>query len=387
VLLAKGVSGSAQPRTSAPQACAGNKPSSLVPTFTQPLAQSTTQVAVGQPVQVQVVDDCNNPVTSVNGGGVQVTFGNGDPALTLTDIGGGMWEGTWVPVTTAPLSGLQVVASGGGATPLVGGSSITTAVNSASANGAAQMTGVVNAASGSTATPQIVVPGGYVAIYGNQLASGGSLLAGTTPLPVSLSNTQLLLGGKPLPLSYASAGQVNALIPQALNANASYTLVVQRDATQSVPVTLTVVEVQPGIFTVNQVGTGQGIVQIAGTALLAAPTGPGSRPVKSGSEYLQIYGTGLGPVVGTKGEAPPADGAVAALPTLYQTKATVTATLGGMPVPVTFSGLTPTLVALYQVNVQVPAGAPTGSAVPLVITATSPDGVSAVSNTVTVAVQ
>jgi len=152
-------------------------------------------------------------------------------------------------------------------------------------------------------------------------------------------------------------------------------------------VTLTVVEVQPGIFTVNQVGTGQGIVQIAGTALLAAPTGPGSRPVKSGSEYLQIYGTGLGPVVGTKGEAPPADGAVAALPTLYQTKATVTATLGGMPVPVTFSGLTPTLVALYQVNVQVPAGAPTGSAVPLVITATSPDGVSAVSNTVTVAVQ
>ncbi len=66
----------------------------------------------------------------------------------------------------------------------------------------------------------------------------------------------------------------------------------------------------------------------------------------------------------------------------------VTATLGGVSVPVAFSGLTPTLVSLYQVNVQVTADAPTGPAVPLVITVTDPTTQATyTSNTVTVAIQ
>jgi uncharacterized protein (TIGR03437 family) len=55
---------------------------------------------------------------------------------------------------------------------------------------------------------------------------------------------------------------------------------------------------------------------------------------------------------------------------------------------VLFSGLTPLLVGLYQVNVQVPATAPAGDAVPLVLTVTDPvTGQSVQSNTVTLAVQ
>jgi uncharacterized protein (TIGR03437 family) len=148
-----------------------------------------------------------------------------------------------------------------------------------------------------------------------------------------------------------------------------------------------VAALQPGIYTVDNSGGGQGSVQIANTGLLAAPAGDNARPVQSGTEYLQIYCTGLGPVIGTNGEPAPRDGFAAALPTIYQTTATVTATIGGMNAPVVFSGLTPTLVALYQVNVQVPAGTPTGDAVPLVLTVTNPDGTTAQSNTVTVAVQ
>ena len=61
---------------------------------------------------------------------------------------------------------------------------------------------------------------------------------------------------------------------------------------------------------------------------------------------------------------------------------------GGVDAPVVFAGLTPTLVALYQVNVQVPANAPTGDAVPLVLTVTDPaTGTAVASNTVTVAVR
>jgi uncharacterized protein (TIGR03437 family) len=153
-------------------------------------------------------------------------------------------------------------------------------------------------------------------------------------------------------------------------------------------VPVTVQQLQPGLYSEDNSGSGQGAVQIAGTDLLAAPDGNGSRPVVSGVEYLTIYGTGFGPVVGSNGEPPPGDGQVAALPTIYQTSNVVTATIGGVAAPVLFSGLTPTLVALYQVNVQVPAGTPTGGAIPVQITVTNPqDGTIATSNTVTVAVQ
>jgi uncharacterized protein (TIGR03437 family) len=284
---------------------------------------------------------------------------------------------------------LQVVAksAGSGLGDLIGGTTLTVTVQPSSASGAAQPQGAVNAASGQTATPEVVVPGGYVAIYGIFLASDGSPSATTVPLPMNLNDTQLLLGDQPLRLSYASPGQVNGLIPQGLNANASFQLAVLRGSTRSVPVPVTVAALQPGIYTTDNSGSGQGSVQIANTALLAAPEDDGARPVQSGTEYLTIYCTGLGPVVGTKGETAPADGFPAALPTIYQTIGTVTATIGGVNAPVVFSGLTPTLVALYQVNVQVPAGAPTGDAVPLVLTVTNRDGTAAQSNTVTVAVQ
>jgi len=57
-------------------------------------------------------------------------------------------------------------------------------------------------------------------------------------------------------------------------------------------------------------------------------------------------------------------------------------TIGGVTVPAAFSGLSPGLVALYQVNVQVPAGSQTGSAVPITIQMGD-----VASNTVYIAVQ
>jgi uncharacterized protein (TIGR03437 family) len=287
---------------------------------------------------------------------------------------------------------LTAVAVAGGT---IGGGGIAAAtlnvtVQPATANDAAQPSGVVNAASAAQSTPQIVVPGGYVAIYGTGLTPPNTTPGATTiPLPTVLNTTTLLLGNTPLPLSYASPGQVNALIPtQNLNPTGTYTLTILRGSTQSVSVPVTVQELQPGIFTLNDSGSGQGAIQIAGTTLLAASAGNGSRPAQPGSDYLTIYGTGFGPVVGTHGEPPPADGQAAQLPTIYKTVSTVTATIGGVNAPVTFSGLTPTLVALDQVNVQVPAGVPAGNAVPVVLTVTNPnDGTVAVSNTVTIAVQ
>ena len=43
-------------------------------------------------------------------------------------------------------------------------------------------------------------------------------------------------------------------------------------------------------------------------------------------------------------------------------------TVGGVPAAVTFSGLAPGYAGLYQINVQVPDGAPAGPDVPIVLT-------------------
>jgi uncharacterized protein (TIGR03437 family) len=73
---------------------------------------------------------------------------------------------------------------------------------------------------------------------------------------------------------------------------------------------------------------------------------------------------------------------------VFQTTANVTATISGVKAPVLFSGLTATLAALYQVNVQVPAGVTAGSAVPVVITAVDArTGVAAQSNPVMIVLQ
>jgi uncharacterized protein (TIGR03437 family) len=376
----------ARPLTSG--ACAGGQAGYLVAAFAEPLGQAALQPAVAQPVRILMADDCGKPVSS--GGGAQVMFANAsgasDAPIVLQDAGGGVWEGTWTPVNPGAQVTLTAMATEGALQPAT--AAVTVSVASLSAGAAAQPTGVVNAAGGAQATPGLVTPGSFVAIYGTGLAAGTPLTASATPFPATLNGTQVLLGGEALPLYYAGAGQINGLIPQALNPDTSYELVVERGTTQSVPVALTVAPYQPGIFTADTSGSGQGAVEIAGTALLAAPAGSGSRPVQSGSEYLAVYCTGLGPVTGPNGEAPPADGAGAPLSLVYRTVATLTATIGGMQAPVVFAGLTPGAVELYQVNVQVPAGVPTGGAVPLVLTLTDPvTGTAFVSNTVTVAVQ
>ncbi len=250
------------------------------------------------------------------------------------------------------------------------------------------VTGVVNGAAGGSAASQVVTPGSYIAIYGSGFMTGSPVINSNIPLPTTLGGIQLTLGGVAMPLAYVSSGQVNAIVPQTLAPGSSYALRIIRNGATALLGTLSVVALQPGIFTYNASGSGQGIVGIANTALLAGPAGNGFAPAKRGTDYLLIYCTGLGPVTSASGQPAPADGAAASSTVLYKTTGTVTATIGGVTVPALFAGLTPTLVALYQVNVPVPANAPAGNAVPVTITITPPTGgPPVVSNTVTVALQ
>jgi uncharacterized protein (TIGR03437 family) len=368
-----------------PAACSGGNASFLIPIFHSPATQSTVQVSAATTIQAEVVDDCGHAVTAAAGGAVQVTFSNGDPGIDLNDIGSGIWEGTWTPQNASASASLQMTATEGsltsGSSPL--NSSLAVAVTAAAAGSAPQPTGIANAASAGQATPQIVSPGSYIAIYGTNLAGSGNPNATSLPLPMSLNGTQLFLGGLPMPLLYAASGQVNALVPQGIMPNATYPLVVVQGNAQSVPVPITIAELQPGQYTVNTSGSGAGIVTNAKTAALISA----SNPAHAG-DFLVIYGTGLGSLTGTNGETEPADGAAAPTTTVYHTTAQITVTIGGVNAPVTFSGLTPTLAGLYQVNVQMPSGVAPGTAIPVVITAMDAQtGATAVSNTVTIAVQ
>jgi uncharacterized protein (TIGR03437 family) len=66
-----------------------------------------------------------------------------------------------------------------------------------------------------------------------------------------------------------------------------------------------------------------------------------------------IYCTGLGAV-----SSPPADGAAG---NGQETTATPTVTIGGTKAIVSFSGLAPGFVGLYQINAEVPAGLKSGN--------------------------
>lgn len=231
--------------------------------------------------------------------------------------------------------------------------------------------------SGATFNKEAVVgANGIASLFGTGLASG-TFAADRIPLPTTLGTTQVLVNDVPASLFFVSAGQINFQVPWNFLGLTSVNAVVVNGSVRSTPVSVTLRDTVPGIFTLNNQGTGQGAIQIANTTTFAAPAGsvPGAnaQPVPRGG-FITIYCTGLGDV-----NDRPANGAASAGQT---TKASPTVSIGGVASTVTFSGLAPGFVALYQVNVQVPSNAPTGGAVQLVLTIGG-----ASSNTVTIAVQ
>src|SRR4029077_17021423 len=83
---------------------------------------------------------------------------------------------------------------------------------------------------------------------------------------------------------------------------------------------------------------------------------PGSPAI--GGETIILYATGQGPALTvpvSTGAAAPSSPTAQVAPSVA-----VTATIAGKNVPVAYAGLTPGLVGLLQVNLQVPSGLPPG---------------------------
>jgi uncharacterized protein (TIGR03437 family) len=221
-----------------------------------------------------------------------------------------------------------------------------------------------------------ISPGSIASLYGTNLSSA-KILAGA-PLPLLLGGTSMTVANSPAPLFYVSPLQVNFQVPWiAISKPTQFPLqITQGESFTTITVTLT--PYAPALFTTNGQGNGQASAIISNTRSLAAPTGayPGSRPAKKG-EFVLLYCTGLGAVTNQ-----PAAGDVSPSNPPATTVATPTLTLGGSSVPVSFSGLAPGFVGLYQVNFQIPTNATSGNAITIVLSVGG-----ATSNTATIAIQ
>jgi uncharacterized protein (TIGR03437 family) len=307
----------------------------------------------------------------------------GDPQLTITINGAGflpgarvLWNGqeraaeilgpSQLTATISPADfatpGIARVAV---ANPAPGGGPSNVLYFTIAASPAVNNGGVVHAASFSAA----VAAGSIASVFGTNLAFS-TALATAVPLPLVLGNVSARVNAVSAPLVFVSPQQINLQIPW--EAAGQAILTVTAGAVPGPAQSLTLAPAAPGIFTATQTGAGQGAIVIANTATLA----DGARPARRG-EVVSIFCTGLGPVTNR-----PATGVAALGEVLSRTQTLPDVTVGGLPAEVSFSGLAPGFVGLYQVNVKIPDNAPAGAAVPVELTIL---GVK--SNSVTIAVQ
>jgi len=225
--------------------------------------------------------------------------------------------------------------------------------------------GVLNAAS--FATNQGVAPGSLISIFGTNLATSMAS-ADSIPLSTALGNVSVTVNNIPAPLQFVShdpvnGDQINAQLPYEVAAGNAQVVVTNR-GNMSAPATVSVISSAPGIFAVNY-GTGQAIAYGNADGALAAPAGsvPGltTHPAKIGDPTgLVILATGLGAV-----NPPVVTGSNVTDGQLHRTVTTPTVLVGGVPAQLIFSGIQPQFPGVYQLNIVVAPGTPTGNQVPL----------------------
>ena len=323
----------------------------LTPLFLA-IGQGTTLPA-GAPsaVVAEIKDSCGQPLTRP--GSAVVTFSNGDAPLVLEPVQDGRWHGTWQARSGSatgigiridaqdPVRGLRGTAEAN--TDLrgeTGPPSLTTA-------------GIVSAAQGVAFAP--VAPGAMITLFGARLAESQSQ-SDTLPLPTRLGTVEVLMAGQRLPLLFANAAQINAIVPVDLEPNTRHQLIVRRGNTYSQPVAVNTAAAQPGVFT-SDGRRAIALVYRGADSFLASV----ANPARAG-DTLVVYCAGLGPVT-------PAVNAADAAPAsqLSRTVAEVRVTIGAVNVPVDFAGLAPGFPGLYQVNLRIPAGLAASDNTPLVI--------------------
>ncbi len=206
-----------------------------------------------------------------------------------------------------------------------------------------------------------VTPGDVMIVKGEQLSFSSNHLdnSSTVPLPTQLGGASVLVNGETAPLYYASSFYSQLAFQMPVDIASGTALVqVERDGTIGNTVSVNVASRAPKILPAAIAGN-FGIITFPDYVTWALPVGayPGvtSRPATAG-DVLTIWCIGLG---ATSPSVASGVGSPSAEP-LARLVDTPQVNIGGVLVTPAYAGLTPGAVGLYQVNVEVPAGLPTG---------------------------
>ena len=217
--------------------------------------------------------------------------------------------------------------------------------------------GIVNAASFAGGP---ISPGLIVTVFGTFLGPEQLALAKLTDDGKSLTkvieNARILFDDVPGAMIYSSATQASVVVPYTVSGKTSTKVKVEYLGAASDEVTVPVIAASPAIFTLEASGKGQGAV-LNQDFKVNATTNAAQR-----NTIIQIFATG-------EGLTAPAgvDGKLSVAP-LPAPVGRVSARIGNIDAPIIYAGGAPGLVAgVIQINVRVPATAPIGNAIALVI--------------------
>ena len=212
------------------------------------------------------------------------------------------------------------------------------------------ITQVGNAAGGAS----FIAPNTWVAIFGTRLAKAGDTRIWqasdfvNNQMPASLDGVTVSVNGKAAFVYYISPTQVNVLTPpDALQG--TVTVQLTNNGAASAAFSVPAQPIGPAFF-MFQGGPYVAATHVNGSLLGAPGLYPGSSTPAQPGELVVLYANGFGPT-----STPVVSGSASQTGTLVTPPAI---TIGGLPATVQFAGLvTP---GLFQLNVVVPAGAPSG---------------------------
>ena len=201
-----------------------------------------------------------------------------------------------------------------------------------------------------------ISPGSIVSIFGNYIGPGipaGGYASSSPDNPdqvyysAFIGNSKVTFNGYLAPLLYASAGQINAVVPYEVAGQTSLQMVVSHDLVSGPAMTVPLVDTSPGIFTVSGSGTGPGAILNQDNRLNSA-----INPAAAGS-IIQIFAAGAGLWNQTEPDGLEISSSTTPLPLVA---APVSLTIGGAPANVVYAGAAPGLITgALQVNAVVPS--------------------------------
>ncbi len=351
-------------------------PVTLTITQSQGIATNPTSLTFNGSVAGSAPAAQTVSVTSTTGSPVSFTAtaqATGGNWLSVTPSSGTTTASVTVSVNQAGLAAgtytgtVTLAASTQGATPLTIPVTLTVG-----AQNKPVPTTIINAASGGQG---LVAPGEIITVFGSGLgpaSAAGLMLTQSGTVATTVAQVTVTFDGVAAPLTYVSSTQINCVVPYEVSGKTTSQMVVSFNGLASAATTVGIGATSPGLFTLNASGTGPAAVLNQNSSLNSA-----SNAAAKGSTIV-IFATGEGigaPAVAT--------GTVIGT-TLSKPAATISVTVGGVPATVAYAGSAPGNVAgVFQLNVVVPAGAPSGASVPVVVTAGSVTS----QNNATVAIQ